>query len=145
LELRRRAKVLYLCGEFGGHAGCRKEGVETVEAGLAALLSACGLCPTLPGVPPRPAGKSRFLQMEGIDHYVFAPRTGIFEPLFALGEHVEAGQLAARIHDPERRLDRPAEVRFAKAGVVLCIRSLATVQAGDCLGHLAVETAVPPV
>jgi predicted deacylase len=75
--------------------------------------------------------------VKGAQHYIFAPRPGIFEPAFRLGDEVKAGQRAGLIHDLYEPWRTPAEVHFQGSGLALCIRTFARVEPGDCLGHLA--------
>jgi len=136
-----RRGVAFLCGEFGGQAVCNLDGLALVEQGLPRLLHALGL---LDG--PAPAaheGPTRLMKVNGAAHYIFAPAPGIFEPCFRLGEEVAAGQLAGRIFDPRHPARPPVEIRFDGAGSVLCIRALAQVEPGDCLGHLGCDTDWP--
>jgi predicted deacylase len=129
--------VHFMCGEFGGHATCNPEGLELVEQGLERLLHAMGLIERAPKAAP--AAAVRLLKVEGQQHYAFAPCDGIFEPAFRLGEEIVAGQLAGHIHDPRQPNSEPVAVHFAGAGLAICIRTLARVEAGDCLGHLACD------
>jgi predicted deacylase len=132
-----RHGVHFLCGEFGGHAVCGLDGLQLVEEGIERLMDAMGM---LEGAaPPPPRHDSRLLKVEGERHYVFAPVGGIFEPAFRLGDEVVAGQSAGFIHDPRRPAQAPSEVRFEGAGLAVCIRALARVEEGDCLGHLATD------
>lgn len=133
-----RQGTLFLCGEFGGHATCGIEGTRIVEQGLDRLLKVVGV---LKGdCAPSPRIASRLLQVLGAQHYVFAPIGGIFEPLFSLGNEVEKGQLAGRIYDPRHPCAAPVDVHFEGRGLAICIRTLARVEPGDCLGHLAQDT-----
>jgi hypothetical protein len=77
------------------------------------------------------------MRVSGSRHYVYAYERGVYEPLVELGDAVEAGQSAARIHFPETPLREPVTMRFAGSGLVVCKRLPATVQRGDCLFHLA--------
>jgi predicted deacylase len=86
---------------------------------------------------------SRLLRVEGAAHYIFAPVAGIFEPDFVLGDEVRAGQLAGRIHDPRRPQADPTDIFFQADGTAICTRTLARVEPGDCLGHLASDTSWP--
>lgn len=129
--------IYFLCGEFGGHATCNIDGLNLVEKGLQRVLSALGVCTG--DAPAAPVQSARLLQVEGAKHYIFAPGAGIFEPAFRLGDEVIAGQLAARIYDPYQPARAPVEVQFSGSGLAVCIRALARVEAGDCLGHLAAD------
>ncbi len=136
-----RRGVAFMCGEFGGQAVCNLDGLSMLEKGLPRLLHAMGM---LDGAAPAPhAGPARLMKVDGPSHYIFAPTQGIFEPCFRLGDDVAAGQLAGRIFNPRDPAQPPAEVRFSGAGTVVCIRALALVEPGDCLGHLGCDTDWP--
>ena len=47
---------------------------------------------------------------------------GLFEPLVELGDMVQAGQPAARVHLPETPWAEPVTAHFARDGFVLCKR-----------------------
>ncbi|HVC20139.1 MAG TPA: succinylglutamate desuccinylase/aspartoacylase family protein [Vicinamibacterales bacterium] len=129
----RRHNVPFLTGEFGGGATVNREGLAVLERGLAGLLDGLGV---LPGRTPRPpAAPARRLEAAA-RHYLYAPRPGLFEPHFSLGDEVHAGQLAGVIHDTVQPWLDPVPVSFGADGLVLCIRTFALVVAGDCLGHL---------
>lgn len=135
-----RRGIGFMCGEFGGHAACNVEGLELVERGLPRLLHAIGVIQGISDARSRPEPTPRLLKVDGAKHYIFAPSEGIFEPAFKLGDQVVEGQLAGRIFDPRHPTREPVEVRFAGSGLVVCIRALARVEAGDCLGHLGSDT-----
>jgi len=130
-----RHGLLFFCGEFGGQAVCSPDGLALAEACIERLMQGMGLLPPTPAPQPEPA--TRLYRVDGDAHYVFAPEPGLFEPAFQLGDEVQAGQIAGWIHDPTRPSRPATEVRFKGAGLALCIRALARVDAGDCLGHLA--------
>lgn len=129
----KRHGVTFLTGEFGGAATVNVEGVEVVRRGLRGVLGALEMLPAA----PRPDVTTRRLTMDGVQHYIFATRPGIFEPLFRLGDEVKAGQLAGLIHDPHEPWREPAQIHFAGGGLAICIRTFARVEPGDCLAHLA--------
>src|SRR3546814_4571641 len=81
------------------------------------------LCVLAPETPLGPAPSSRLLKVDGAQHYIFAPAAGIFEPAFTLGDEVQAGQFAGRIHDPRRLQAVPAEIFFEAGGLAICTRS----------------------
>jgi predicted deacylase len=74
--------------------------------------------------------------------YVYAPESGVFEPLVELGDTVAIGTPAARIHMPETPWLPPVEIAFKAAGIVMCKRIPARTKRGDCLFHLANDLAV---
>lgn len=136
-----RQGIFFLCGEFGGAAACSIEGVTIVEEGIGRLLVEMRMVDGA-GAPDAAAARpTRYLRVEGAPHYVFANAEGIFEPAFQLGDEVKAGQLAGHIHDPHRPTDAPTALHFRGSGLVVCIRPLARVEAGDCVVHLAADTA----
>lgn len=129
---------LFLCGEFGGYATCNPQGLAIVEEGLQRVLAALGICSG--EALPAPRYDTRWLQVEGERHYVFAATRGIFEPAFALGDHVNKGDLAGRIFDPHAPWAQPIELKFRSAGVVVIVRSFASVEPGDCVALVASPT-----
>lgn len=136
LAAARRHGVLGLLTELGG-AGSVDAGVlATAWHGLLHLLGHLGV---LQGalVPAAPPGETRLLRVDRAQHYVYARDDGIFEPLVRLGERVEAGQPAARLHAPDYPEREPALVRFAAGGIVVCRRVPALTERGDCLYQLA--------
>ncbi|MBK1838674.1 succinylglutamate desuccinylase/aspartoacylase family protein [Azospirillum sp. YIM B02556] len=132
----RRGK-LFLCGEFGGFGTCNPDGLAIVEDGVERLIATLGLLPGHPVPDPRPG---RLMRVEGARHYLFAPAPGLFEPAFRLGDEVADGQIAGRLYDPHAPWREPVDLRFRGSGVVVCVRSFAHVQPGDCLVHLASDT-----
>ncbi len=133
-----RQGIPFLTGEFGGGATVNREGLAVLEQGLAGLLDSLGVLPgrgrRTPGVPAR--------RMEASGrHYLYAPRPGLFEPRFSLGDEVSEGQLAGFIHDHVEPWRDPVPVSFGADGLVLCIRTFSLVVAGDCLGHLGSDLA----
>jgi predicted deacylase len=73
---------------------------------------------------------------------VYAPIAGVFEPAFALGDRVREGQVAGRLFDPHRPWQAPLEIRFRADATVMCVRTFARVEPGDCIALLAADTAV---
>jgi len=53
-----------------------------------------------------------------------------------------AGQPAARIHTPETPWQKPVEITFKAAGMVMCQRIPVRTKRGYCLFHLASDLAV---
>jgi predicted deacylase len=131
----RRCGKIFLTGEFGGAASVSPDGVAVVEQGVLGVLDELDMLssPTRARSPEH----IQHLQVRGAEDYVFTPRSGIFESLFRLGDEVKAGQQAGRIYDPYAPWAEPVSVPFSATGIVICIRPLALVQTGDCLGHVA--------
>ena len=127
---------LFVCGEFGGFGTCNVQGLSIVEHGLARLLHAAGLTDA-PEVPH--SSGTRLVRVSGAKHYLFAPAHGVFEPMFQLGDRVQAGQPAGRLFDPHAPWQPPQLLRFESEGMVVCIRSYTGVEPGDCIALLASE------
>ena len=128
---------LFLCGEFGGHAGCDAANLAIAESGLQRVLHRLGVTPE---PYPSPAGETRMLRVAGARHYVYAPLAGVFEPTFALGDQVLEDQLAGRLFDPHQPWKAPLEIRFRGDGTVMCMRTFARVEPGDCIALLAAHS-----
>jgi hypothetical protein len=131
---------LFICGEFGGHASCGLDGLSIVEDGVSRVLHALGVTAE---APPRPPIKTRLIKVNGAKHYLFAPRPGVFEPSFRLGDEVVEGQLAGRLFDPQAPWEAPRDLCFESAGLVICLRSFAGVEPGDCIAVLASDAQWP--
>lgn len=126
-----------MTAELGGAGVVDPRSMRLVEAGLRRYLRHVGVCPRLAVEPPEQA--PRVLAADDHRQYVFARSAGVFEPAVELGDAVAAGQLAARIHLPERPWQASEEVFFDCAGIVLCMRAMARTEAGDCLYQLGGE------
>lgn len=89
------------------------------------------------GLPP-----TRWVQALDREDYRFAPESGIYENLVALGQPVEAGQPVGQIHFLERPDREPVVVTANTAGVLIACRAPALVAQGDCVACIAHD--VPP-
>ncbi len=133
-----RQEKVFLCGEFGGYGTCNPEGLAIVEEGLSRLLTALGITRKETATSPR--FDTQYLQVEGQSHYVFSPVNGVFEPTVKLGDHVKKGQLAGRVFNPHAPWAKPFELKFDGDGMVVCLRSFAGLEPGDCVVLLASGT-----
>jgi uncharacterized protein len=132
----RRQGAISIVTELGGGGAVQPRLLREAREGLLHLLGAIGVL-NGPLVPEQPPGPTRFYRVSGAHHYVYAYERGLYEPLVELGDQVRAGQAAARIHFPDTPLREPLTVSFEADGEVVCQRSIAAVQRGDCLFHLA--------
>lgn len=121
--------------ELGGGAQVDRSLVALIDAGLRRYLHHVGACPSIDTQPAVHA--PRFLRVNGDDQYVYARSQGVFEPVADLGDTIQAGQLAARIHRPEQPWLDPEPVYFEHGGFIVCRRALARTQIGDCLFQVA--------
>lgn len=85
---------------------------------------------------------TRWVQSLDRDDYRFAPESGVYENLAALGQPVAAGERVGQIHFLERPDREPAPVTANTAGVLIACRSPALVAQGDCVACIAHD--VPP-
>jgi predicted deacylase len=130
----RRNGAVFVSGEFGGGASLSPSAVEIVVCGLKGALAALGV---IPGDAAPASHAIQRLRVKPGEHYLHAPRSGVFEPLFVLGQDVKAGQLAGYLYDQEEPWREPEPLYFEGDGLVVCVRTFALAEAGDCLVHLA--------
>ncbi|MBZ6079009.1 succinylglutamate desuccinylase/aspartoacylase family protein [Microvirga puerhi] len=122
--------VVAMATELAGGGGVTKETLDIAEQGLARALAHIGILP-----PAGPTPQTRLLAIEA-EHFLRSPGRGLFEPMFTLGQDVDAGAIAGRLSDPERP-ERPTEdIIFTASGTVLCRRVPAMAEPGDVLVHL---------
>ena len=134
----RRKGLTYFGTELGGAGTVSPAALEAAEHGIARALVAFGVLRELPpGVPAAPA--TRYLEVRGGEHYVYASEDGVYEPLVSLGDEVTAGQPAAALHFPHTPWREPVIEHFAAGGVVICRRTFAHSERGDCLFHLGAD------
>ena len=131
-----RCNVPYLCIEIGGGGSIQQDYLALTNAGVNRILVASGVTKGEVHL----SGETRILSVNGFDNYVYAPESGLFQPLAELGEVVAAGQPAARIHFPDTPWREPAIANFQVAGRVLCRRFPSLTKRGDCLYEIGTET-----
>ena len=134
-----RQKVVSLGGEFGGRGTVSRDGVAIVERGVRRLMAQWNMIEAraedaLPGETA-----ARTVEVSGRDCYVYAMRSGIFEPAVDLGDVVAGGDLCGAVWSLEDIADPPHDQQFSRDGIVMCLRHPGLVQKGDCLAHLAIE------
>jgi len=134
-----RHGVTMIGTELGGAGTLNRHGLEIAERGLNNLLVHAGILPESDRIA---SPETRILDVGGADYYVHSPEAGVLEPMVELGDTVEAGQLAARLHTPETPWLPPVEVCFPRGGFVLCKRIPARTQRGDCLFHIGTDSAL---
>lgn len=139
-----RAGAIGLSGEFGGGGTATRDSMAITAQAIDNVLLEMGIIekPVL-ARKPMPAKEMTLLALESHAQAIYAVRRGWFEPAVALGDAVEAGDIAGWYHDFDR-LDLPEEpLHFGKSGIVLSRRLHCESQPGDCLMQvgLLVETA----
>ncbi|MXY34640.1 MAG: hypothetical protein F4Y60_11245 [Boseongicola sp. SB0664_bin_43] len=123
---------IYLSTELGGAGKIRPWIRSFAYNGMKRCLRELGVLQT-DEVLPKPEHKVALKAMQTGDHYVFAHKDGMFEPVVNLGESVEDGQLAGYIWDLKEPWETPEELHFNKGGVVFCKRTPALCEIGDTL------------
>jgi predicted deacylase len=126
--------LLKLGTELSGAASVSVDALAIAESGIWNLLKYFGVLAAAPPAPRRPAPPRRPLRLTeitGPEAYLYATGTAIFEPNFALGDEVTAGQVAGWQHYLDE-IDRdPVPLRFRKGGMVACSRAPGRVMPGD--------------
>jgi len=135
-----RAGKLAVGTELGGSGQVTPAALRIVERGLRNVLVHMGILPKKMRIKGE---ATRFLDVGGPDYFVYAPDSGVFEPVVELGDEVKKGQLAGRIHFPQTPWAPAVEFRFAREGFVLCKRVPGRTSRGDCLFHLGSDAATP--
>ncbi|MCS6780812.1 MAG: succinylglutamate desuccinylase/aspartoacylase family protein [Geminicoccaceae bacterium] len=128
-----RKGVLALGTELGGAGTVTPTTLAVARRGVLGFLAHLGLLDDVPA-----PGPTRIVEVRP-EHYVYAPRAGLFEPAAMPGEEVAAGAVAGWLFDPDEPERAPLEVRFEAAGLVLCRRPIPLVERGDCLYHLGAD------
>jgi predicted deacylase len=129
-----RQNVIHLGTELGGGGTVTVATLGIMQEGVRRALKFAGaLADSFPVIP---APASRLLQVRGPAYYVYAPDSGLFEPLVELGDEVAAGQEAGIIHFPDTPWREPSVAVFQRPGTVLCKRVPCRTNRGDCLFHL---------
>ena len=80
---------------------------------------------------------TRWVQALHRDDYRFAPESGLYENVVALGEEVAAEQVVGLIHFIERPEREPVPVIAPAAGVLIACRGPSVVAQGDCVACIA--------
>jgi predicted deacylase len=80
---------------------------------------------------------TRWVQALARDDYRFAPESGIYETLLALGSEVAGGEPVGLIHFLERPDRQPERIIAPTAGVLIATRGPSLVAQGDCVACIA--------
>ncbi|SFZ85824.1 hypothetical protein SAMN02983003_2996 [Devosia enhydra] len=114
-----RRGIISLGTELGGWGRVNIEGVRIGRRGIDNILKHMGVIEGEPDTVQRDGSTTtRHMQVRDPSAYVFAPRTGLFEPTHDVGQDVEAGEIAGWLHFVEDVDTPPIELRYAKSGVL---------------------------
>lgn len=129
-----RQGVVHIGSELGGGGTLTMSALRVAIDGTKRALKYLGVLADTITMAPAPATK--LLQVGGSDYFVYAPDSGLFEPLVELGDVVSAGQAAGRIHFHDTPWREPSVAVFQRDGIALCKRMMCRTERGDCLFHL---------
>ena len=132
-----RRNALFLGTEMGGSGTVTPNCLEICFNGVARVLHKIGVLKNVL-VPPAEQ-TTRMLHAPNFDYFAYARDVGLFEPVVELGDEVQKGDLAGRIHMPETPWQAPVEVLSDADGLVICKRIPGRVERGDCLFHLGTD------
>jgi predicted deacylase len=135
-----RRSVPYLSTELGGMGTVGASMLELAESGLGRLLAQLGIVP--PRKEPKPAAP-RWLRFRDGSLFPVAPESGVFEARCKLGQEIASGDLCGLLHVVEQPGRDPIRITFRDPGVVVGLRHIARVVAGDDLAHVAADG--PPI
>lgn len=129
-----RAGVVYTETELGGSGMVSRQALKLAEDGIRRLLAHYGI---LEAADIGDCPDCRLMRVISGEHYLYCPEFGVFEPSVDLGDMVETGQAAGRLHFPDTPWRQPMLVVFGSSGLVICKRVPALSHRGECLFHLA--------
>ncbi|MGH8814650.1 MAG: succinylglutamate desuccinylase/aspartoacylase family protein, partial [Advenella sp.] len=129
-----RRGIPALTTELGSGATLDPKGLLVAEQGVRRVLRHYGITPNIDCFPP---DGTRLLSSLGPRHAIYAPAAGLMEPVVQVGDLVQKGQPALRLHNLRHPLNEPLTLSFSADGVVSCRRFPTLCARGDGLFHLA--------
>jgi hypothetical protein len=134
----KRTGCIGLSGEFGGGATVTPRTMALTGCAVDNLLLTLGITNRRYVSKDDSAGsETRVITQGSQSLFVYAEREGWFEPAVDIGDTVTKEQIAGWLHDLERPLEAPQELRFRDSGIVLSRRLHTHSQAGDTLINIA--------
>jgi predicted deacylase len=133
-----RAGCIGLSGEFGGGGTVTPRTMALTGRAVDNLLLTLGITRKryVSSEEAKPT-ETQIVTQGPQTLFVYAEREGWFEPAVDIGDVVKEGQLAGWLHDLERPLEAPLELRFRAGGIVLTRRLHTHSQSGDTLINIA--------
>lgn len=126
------AGKVFVSTELGGGGSASARSVAIADRGLRGFLIHAGICS---GSLPPPA--STQLDMPDADCFVTSLHDGLLEPVRDLGEHVQAGDCIARVHDATRTGTAAVSYHAGRSGVIAGRHFPGRVGRGDTLAVIA--------
>ena len=131
-------RIPRLAAEMGMGGWVTGESVRLTREATHRVLRHTGVLPRMATVPGQ---ATRWTRIHGPKAYVFAPADGYFERCFTLGDRIEPGQLAGRLHALNRPTQEPEPVYFQSGGTLYAHGLVSHVRAGQNLAVLVEDLA----
>ena len=137
VEAERQGKIV-ITTEMGGGEPVTTAVHKLTQSGLRQVLVHFGVLAgeqrtrQQRGIPP-----ARWVQALHRDDYRFAPESGLYENVVALGQEVADNEVVGLIHFIERPEREPVPVIAPTAGVLIACRGPSVVTQGDCVACIA--------
>lgn len=127
------AGKVFVSTELGGAATSTVETISVAERGVMNILKHTGVIAGEPDIPE----PSKLIHTPTGACFVSARTEGLFEICKDLGEHVDKGDVIARVHyleDPERT---PTDLVAGVSGQIVCRHMPGLINRGDCAAVIA--------
>ncbi len=131
-----KAGLITIGTEMGGGGTVSPHALNICRKGVYNVLRHFGVIATKDKAEP-PKNPTLFHEMEGRHAYVRASETGVFEPFHGLGDRVEAGQPAGRIHFLSNPGRKPVTLAYGASGILYGLRQPGRVRPGNCCAVVA--------
>jgi len=132
-----RQNMLSFGTEMGGSGTVTPDCLEHCFNGVVRFLYELGVLKQQ--MAPPAETPTRMVHAPSYDYFTYSLDVGLFEPVVNLGDEIQKGDLAGRVHFPETPWQTPADVHFTADGLVVCKRIPGRVERGDCLFHLGAD------
>ena len=134
----RDANIPAIYAEYFGGGSCRPDGVSAYVEGCLNVMACLGMIEReRPADAVRIVAEDRRPESGHLQRGHPSPSEGYFEPAVQLGQRLHRGDLLGTVCDSLGKCVEP--IRSNESGVVLMLRALPSVQAGDALA-VVIET-----
>ncbi len=129
----RRAGKIGISGEFGGCASATPRSIGNTVRAIDNILMFMGITgKRLLSAPDPTNPETQFLSFGDQNLFLYADKSGWYEPLADIGEFVTKGQPAMRVYDLLSPGEEPRELSFKSGGLVIARRLHSHIRIGDC-------------
>jgi predicted deacylase len=124
--------------EFGYGEGLNPKGVRLGYEGVLNVLRHYRMLPgAISKIDTQRDSAPRFVDARNLEDYVPCPRNGVWEPVVALGDDVQQGQLLGHIHDFSDHTAEPMSLYAHRSGVMIMMGAAARCDEGSTLYVIA--------